>query len=79
MTVNIFKLSFVPFRYGHMMTVTVSPKYTYAGSPLIKHQLEGVKIPDVSVLLCSLHLQARAFGLTENDSVALGPKIEGTA
>jgi len=60
------------------MTEILFLKYTHAGSPLIKHQLEGVKIPEVSVLLYSLHLRAQAFGLTENSSVALGPKIEGT-
>lgn len=60
------------------MILILSSKYTHASSPLIKHQLEGVKISDVSVLLYSLHLRAQAFGLTENSSVALGPKIEGT-
>lgn len=61
-----------------MMTLILSSKYAHASSSLIKHQLEGVKISDVSVLPYSLHLQAQAFGLTENSSAALGPKIEGT-
>lgn len=58
-TFNNFKPSFVPFRDGHMMTVILSLKCTHAGPPLTKHHLEGVKIPDVSVLLYSLHLWAQ--------------------
>lgn len=60
-------------------TVILSLKYTYAGSPRIRHQLEGFKIPDVSVLLYSPHLWTWAFGLSESSSVALGLKIEGNS
>lgn len=58
-------------------TAVILTEYAYTGSFLLKHQLEGVKIPDASVLLYSLYLQAQAFGLSENSPDALGLKVVG--
>lgn len=60
----------------HMLTVILT-EYAYTGSSLLKHQLEGVKIPDASVLFYFLYLQAQAFGLSENNSAAVGLKEVG--